>query len=76
VKAWYDYGMLFTISALDVRVASASHEFKRVAESDIQSAHNGPTVRVMPSESAMAVYDELIRQEEAYADLMSEQFGA
>jgi hypothetical protein len=68
--------MTFKITALDIKVASAWQEFKSVAESDIQSAHNGTTVRLMPSEAAMAVYDELVRQGEAHADLMSEQFDA
>jgi hypothetical protein len=66
--------MKFRITSLDIKVAAARREFVMIADSDIQSAHGSPTLWRMPSEMAMAVYDEVIRQEEVQADLESEQF--
>lgn len=45
------------------------------ADSDIQSAHGEPTRRQRPSEAALAVYDEIVRQEEAQADCEAERFS-
>jgi hypothetical protein len=67
--------MKLRISALDIKVADARQEFIKIADSHIQSAHGHPTLWRTPSEDAMAVYDEVVRQEEAQADLESEQFG-
>ena len=71
-QAGYDYGMEFKITALDVKVASAYREFMGVAECDIQSAHASTSVRLIPTDAAMAVYEEVARQVEAHSYLMSE----
>jgi hypothetical protein len=57
-------------------IAAARREFTAIADSDIQSALGHPTLwpRV-PSEAAVAVYDELVQREEAQAELESELFG-
>ena len=68
-KAWYDYGMKIHITALDIKVADARQDFMRIADSDIQSADRNPMLRWTPSEDAMAVYGEVVRQEEVQADL-------
>lgn len=71
----YNLYMTFRITALDVKVAAAHHEFAMIADSDIQSALGHPSLWRTPSEAAMAVYDEVVRQAEAQAELESEQFG-
>jgi hypothetical protein len=68
--------MEFRITALDIKVASAYQEFNGIAASDIRSAHDGSTERLMPSEAAIAIYDEVARQAEAHSDLIAEQYGA
>jgi hypothetical protein len=70
--AEYDRDMNIRITALDIKVAAARQEFMRIADSDIQSGDREPMLRWTPSEDAMAVYDEVIRQEEVQADLESE----
>jgi hypothetical protein len=67
--------MKLRITPLDIKVADAHEEFMRIADSDIQSALEHPTLWRIPSEAAMAVYDEVVRQEERRADLESEWFG-
>jgi hypothetical protein len=67
--------MNMRITPLDHLVHAARKEFMRIAESDIRSAQGGPTLSRIPSEAAMAVYDEVIRQEEVQSDLESEQLG-
>ena len=67
--AGYNCGMKFRIKPLDVKVAAARQEFAGIADSDIQDACGDPVPRRVPSEAALAVYDELVRQEEAQADL-------
>ena len=67
--------MNMRITPLDHMAHAARKEFMRIAESDIQSAHGSPTLWRIPSEAALAVYDEVIRQEEVQSGLESEQLG-
>jgi len=65
---WYDYGMKIRITDLDIRAAKAHLEFMEIADSDIQSAHGQATERRVPSEAVLAVYDEVVRQQEAQSE--------
>lgn len=57
--------MNMRITPLDHMAHAARQDFMRSAESDIQSADGSPALWGMPSGAAMAVYDEVIPQEEA-----------
>jgi hypothetical protein len=64
--------MTFRVTALDIKVAAARREFMMIADSDIQSALGDPTLWRAPSEAAMAVYGEVVRQEDAQRELEDE----
>ena len=57
---------------LDIEVSAAWREFEAITNSDIGSAYGQPTLWRTPSERALAVYDEVVRQKEAQADCEAE----
>jgi hypothetical protein len=61
--------MILRFTELDVKVAAAREELMRIADSDLRSAFGHPTLWRRPSKAAMAVYDEVVRQEEVQAGL-------
>jgi len=63
------------ITELDIRCAAARREFLAITDSDIQSAYGKTTPRQNLSGTAQAVYDEVVRQEEAQAGCEAERFG-
>jgi hypothetical protein len=61
---------------LDLECADADREFMLIADSDLHSAEDQPTLWRKPSVAALLVYDELIRREEARADWEAQEFGS
>jgi len=62
-----------TFTELDLIRAEAMRELRAVAESDIRGAHGESDERPALSGIAPEVYDELIRQEEAYREELEAQ---
>ena len=65
--------MKITISSLDIKVARYRPEFMALAEDDIRQAFGeGSVERKKPSDEALSVYDEIVRQVEAQSDCEAE----
>jgi len=56
------------LTKLDLQCGRAKEEFEKIAASDICAAHGQPNIRILPSNDAISVYDEVIEQVEAGRD--------
>jgi hypothetical protein len=67
------HGMKIAISALDIKVARCRPQFMTLAGHDIREAlGESPWERRRPSDEALSVYDEIVRQVEAQSDCEAE----